>query len=99
MTNQADTGKTARLRAVVSGRVQGVFFRANTQRQAEQHHLSGTVCNRPDGTVEVVAEGSRDRLEQLLLWLHSGPPQARVDRVSVVWKEATGIAAGFRITG
>jgi len=98
-TGYSRTGTPARLRAVISGRVQGVFFRATTKREAEQLRLSGTVRNRSDGTVEVVAEGCLDRIEQLLLWLHRGPPQARVDRVDVVWEEGTGSMRGFRIVG
>ncbi len=66
---------------LVSGRVQGVFFRANTQAMARRLGLTGWVCNLPDGRVELVACGEEDRLKQLEAWLWQGPPHARVERV------------------
>ena len=69
------------LRAVVRGRVQGVFFRRN--------------C--PDGTVEVWAEGERYQLEKLSEYLYVGPPGARVDNVEVAWAAATGSYVGFDV--
>ncbi len=86
-----------RLEALVAGRVQGVNFRFYTQRQAEQLGLTGYALNCDDGSVEVVAEGERAALEQLLAWLHQGPPSARVDRVSPRWKAATGGFAHFEV--
>lgn len=70
----------------VIGRVQGVFFRANTQRQARLLKLSGWVRNCSDGSVELVACGSEKALADLSEWLHKGPDLARVDRV--IEKEA-----------
>ncbi len=87
-----------RLHAVVSGIVQGVNFRYYTQREAEALGLDGWVANRWDGTVEVVAEGSRARLNELLAWLHNGPPSASVDSVQADWQEASGEFFGFRIS-
>lgn len=69
------------LRAVVSGRVQGVGFRAFTHGQARELGLDGWVRNRPDGTVELVAAGPRDAVATLVDRLHEGPPSARVARV------------------
>jgi acylphosphatase len=86
-----------RLVAVVHGIVQGVFFRYNTRLQAERLGVSGTVRNCRDGTVEVVAEGSRARLAELLAWLRHGPDAAVVERVDTTWEEATGPSSGFRI--
>ena len=74
-----------RLRVMVSGRVQGVNFRAYTRREAQRLGLRGHARNLADGTVEVVAEGERERLERLLVWLRHGPPSARVDEVTVQW--------------
>jgi len=68
-------------RWVISGRVQGVFFRASTRRQAEPLGLSGRAVNLTDGTVEVVACGSETALDQLEGWLQKGPRAARVDSV------------------
>lgn len=79
-----------RLEAIVTGRVQGVYFRAHTQRQAEQLGLTGYALNHADGSVAVVAEGERAALEQLLAWLQHGPPAARVAQVSPQWTPATG---------
>jgi len=86
-----------RLVAVVHGVVQGVFFRYNTRRHAERIGLAGTVENLPDGTVRVVAEGPRDRLEELLAWLRVGPDAAVVERVDAAWSDATGLPGDFRI--
>ncbi len=79
----------------VHGRVQGVWFRESTRREAERLGISGHAVNCPDGTVEVLAKGPRDALRVLEDWLHRGPPMARVTRVEVTDSEAT-VAAGFR---
>lgn len=68
-------------RFIVTGRVQGVFFRASTRQRALQLGLTGFAGNRVDGSVEVVASGSREALDELDGWLHHGPPLARVEQV------------------
>ena len=88
---------TARLHAVIYGRVQGVNFRAATRRQAEGLGVVGWVRNLPDDTVEVVAEGVRSRLQQLLNWLHDGPPAARVYEVRAEWHPAEGEFTHFMV--
>ncbi|HFD39215.1 MAG TPA: acylphosphatase [Anaerolineae bacterium] len=80
---------TARLHAIVHGRVQGVSFRYYTRRRAGELGLSGYVRNLWDGTVEVVAEGPRPALDQLLSFLHTGPPAAIVTQVDVHWTAPT----------
>ena len=70
-------------RAVVRGRVQGVWFRASTAERATALGLRGRAENRPDGSVLVVAAGELASLERLVAWLHEGPPMARVDAVHV----------------
>ena len=88
----------ASVRVMVYGRVQGVFFRAFTSRQASELGLSGYVRNLPDGkAVEVQAEGERDRLKRLIDHLKDGPPGARVERVETTWAEYTGSYSGFSI--
>jgi acylphosphatase len=72
-----------RRRVVVSGRVQGVFFRDSCREQATRRGVSGWVANRDDGTVEAVFEGEPAAVEALVDWCRSGPPSARVDRVEV----------------
>jgi acylphosphatase len=68
-------------RFLVSGQVQGVFFRHSTRAQAQRLGLRGFVRNLTDGSVEVVAQGSPDSLQSLSLWLQRGPELARVDAV------------------
>lgn len=84
-----------RVHLIVRGRVQGVYFRASARERARQLGLSGWVRNCPDGSVEIVAEGEPGRLEQLVMWSHSGPPGALVTDLDVKWQEATGEFVGF----
>jgi acylphosphatase len=82
---------------IVSGRVQGVFFRASTRAEAERLRLSGHARNLADGSVEVVACGDAAALHELDAWLQHGPPAARVQ--SVVRSELAGgnsAGSGFR---
>lgn len=79
-----------RLELLISGRVQGVFYRASTLEQAQGLNLVGTVQNLSQGMVEVIAEGPRHGLEELLKWCEHGPPHADVARVEPRWKMATG---------
>lgn len=79
------------LRALVRGRTQGVGFRAFVIDEARKLGLQGYTRNLSDGrTVEVVAEGTQDRLDLLLAALRQGPPMAHVERVDASWGEATG---------
>lgn len=68
-------------RFIVTGRVQGVYFRQSAREQAGRLGLSGWVRNRADGAVEGLASGHPESLQQFKLWLQQGPPAARVDRV------------------
>lgn len=86
-----------RLEAIVSGRVQLVMYRDFAQRKARKLKLVGEVQNLPNGTVRVIAEGPRERLETYLALLHKGPLLARVDAVAPVWKEAQGVYTAFSI--
>jgi acylphosphatase len=79
-----------RVEAAVYGRVQGVSFRYYTQQKARQLGLTGWVANHPDGSVRLVAEGSRPALEELVAFLQQGPPAARVSQVDAIWHEANG---------
>ena len=88
---------STRVTAIVHGRVQGVFFRDFTRREAIALGLKGYVHNLPDGTVEVIAEGPRETLEQLLNKVKIGPSSARVDRVEVQWAEPTGEFQRFEV--
>lgn len=74
----------AACRCLVSGRVQGVFFRASTARRAHELGLVGHALNLDDGRVEVRAIGPRPQVESLCKWLEVGPPDARVEHVEVI---------------
>lgn len=77
----------ARARVVVSGRVQGVFFRAETGDRARSLGVAGWVRNNRDGTVEAAFEGDRERVESMVEWCRRGPALAEVERVDVEWEE------------
>ncbi len=85
------------LQLVVRGRVQGVYFRASAQREAKRLGLVGTVRNRPDGSVEIVAEGEETSIRELHGWAQKGPGVARVDRVDTRWRSFSGDYFDFRI--
>jgi len=81
----------------VSGRVQGVFFRAATERAAMGFNLTGWVKNTPDGRVEAVFEGEDDNVDKMLAWCHVGPPAARVQEVITNEQPYTGEFRDFNI--
>lgn len=85
-----------RRRFVVSGRVQGVYFRQSAKTEAVRLGLAGWARNLDDGTVEVVAEGDPAAVDALAAWLHRGPPRALVTRV-VARDEAPEGADGFTV--
>jgi acylphosphatase len=80
----------ARARVVVRGRVQGVFYRVETRERARSLGISGWVRNAPDGSVEAVFEGERERIDSLIAWCSRGPSLARVEDVQVEWSEPVG---------
>lgn len=87
--SRADAGHAQRLHCVVEGRVQGVGFRVFVQRKAQRLGLGGWVRNREDGcSVEALAEGAPDQLQQFREALASGPRGAHVNRISCEWAEA-----------
>ncbi len=86
-----------RVRAIVSGRVQGVSYRASTASEARRLGVVGWVRNRPDGTVELEAEGDPDRVSRLLAWCREGPPAARVEGVAVEELSPAGDETAFAV--
>lgn len=76
----------ARAHVIITGKVQGVFFRASTQDEAVRLGLTGWVKNLPDGSVEAVFEGDKEKIEEIIAWCHKGPPWARVKEVKVKWE-------------
>ena len=85
-----------RYRVLISGRVQGVFFRDTCRRMAEQHGVSGWVRNLPDGRVEAVFEGAAADVGQLVDWSRRGPRSAEVADVRVAAEPPEGIS-GFQV--
>ena len=81
---------------MISGRVQGVFFRDSLRQLAGRHGVAGWARNTPDGTVEAVVEGEPDAVERLLSFSRLGPPQALVEAVDVFDEEPEGLA-GFSV--
>jgi acylphosphatase len=78
-----------RVRSIIFGRVQGVWFRESTRRQAVALGVTGWVRNNPDGTVELVAEGAEESVRKLVQWCNRGPSAAkvtRVDQTDEVWR-------------
>ena len=89
--------KNVRVRMVIEGRVQGVWFRDSTRREAESLGVAGWVKNRSDGAVEVVAEGARDAVKKLISWCHHGPSHAGVTRVHATEEPWQGDFDSFNI--
>ena len=86
-----------RRRVVVSGRVQGVWYRDSCCNQAEILRVRGWVANRGDGAVEAELEGAPEAVAALIAWMRIGPPRAVVNGVTVTDVEGTGDWAGFRV--
>jgi acylphosphatase len=89
--------ETVRRRVVVHGRVQGVFFRDTTRRQAGSLGVSGWVRNRPDGTVEAVFEGDEEAVSRMVEWARRGPRGADVERVDDTDEPPEGLR-GFEVS-
>lgn len=87
----------ARAHLLISGRVQGVFYRAFTREAASYLGLCGWVRNLPDGRVEAIFEGNREDIEEIINQCYSGPPGARVDNIDVSWEEYKGEFQDFGI--
>ena len=95
-TDHATKDNPRRTRVLVSGRVQGVFFRDSTRERAEALGLAGWIRNLPDGRVEAVFEGDGDRVEEMVSWCEDGPPDAQVQDVCAKNEEPEGLR-GFEV--
>lgn len=84
---------------LISGRVQGVFYRMHTHKKALSLKLSGWVRNLPDGRVEAYAEGEEEDLQAFIDWCNQGPPAAQVEQVEVNWEHGENSYKDFRIVG
>ena len=96
MTGNGAGDGPVRRRVVVTGRVQGVFYRDSCRREARARGVSGWVTNRPDGAVEAVFEGAPAAVDALVAWTRTGPPHASVDDVAVSTEEPEGLS-GFDV--
>lgn len=88
----------ARAEIIITGRVQGVFFRQPAKHTAVEFGLAGWVRNERDGTVRIVAEGERQQLQKFVEWCKKGVQYSTVESVKVEWKEVTGEFERFEIT-
>ncbi len=86
-----------RAHVVISGKVQGVFFRMETLEEARKTGVSGWVKNKQDGTVEAVFEGEKALVDSVIQWCRQGPPVSMVDNVDIEWEPYTGKFTGFSI--
>ncbi|MBM4287989.1 MAG: acylphosphatase [Deltaproteobacteria bacterium] len=91
------TQEKLRARAVIEGRVQGVFFRASTRDEARRLGVNGWVRNLPNGDVEALFEGDKGPVGQMLAWCYKGPPYAVVHRVNVSYEPFLGDQEGFHV--
>ena len=87
----------ANIHIIISGRVQGVWFRASTKQMAKQLGLTGWVRNTPDGCVEAVFEGEENIINKMIEWCHKGPPLSKVKNVEVKNQEPTNEFIDFSI--
>ncbi len=86
----AEPADRVRVRVVVTGRVQGVFFRDSCREEARAEHVGGWVRNRSDAAVEAEFEGPSAAVERLVAWCRTGPARARVDTIGVTTVATTG---------
>lgn len=82
---------------IISGNVQGVYYRASCKEYASGLGLKGWVRNLDDGSVEALAQGEKERIDRFIEWCKKGPPQAKVEEVKIIWQEANGPFNGFSV--
>ena len=90
--------ENVRVRVIIEGRVQGVFFRHHTQEMAVRLGLKGWVKNRRDGDVEAVFEGDQEKVNQIIQWCHQGPSEAEVTKVHQMWEDYKGEFKDFSVS-
>ncbi|OLS25427.1 MAG: Acylphosphatase [Candidatus Heimdallarchaeota archaeon LC_2] len=86
-----------RVKLVIFGIVQGVFYRTSAIKEAKMLTIVGWIKNRSDSSVECIAEGTRSNLEKFISWCKNGPPHAKVERIDVEWLEPTNEFTNFEI--
>ncbi len=86
-----------RVRILVSGKVQGVFFRKSTKNKAQELDITGWVRNLDDGRVEAVFEGEKEKVEKMVEWARKGPDYAEIKDIKITPEEYTGEFSGFTV--
>ncbi|MCG9968650.1 acylphosphatase [Pelotomaculum terephthalicicum JT] len=89
---------TVRAHVIISGKVQGVYYRAKAREQALTLKLSGWIKNMPDGRVEGIFEGGREGVDKMIDWCRQGPARAVVTGLEIKWEEPLGDFSGFMIS-
>lgn len=89
--------QAVRAHIIVTGLVQGVYYRVTMKQEARTLGINGWVKNRPDKSVEAVIEGDKERVDQLINWCRQGPPDSQVSAVQVEWGNFIGEYQAFRI--
>ncbi len=87
----------SRVHVYISGKVQGVFFREYTRRKAKNLGIKGWVRNLPDGRVEAIFEGEKEKIKEMIEWCHTGSPYSKVEKVEVTEEEYKGEFEDFEI--
>jgi acylphosphatase len=93
----ASDARFVRASLLISGLVQGVYFRAYARRVAQEHGVHGWVRNRGDGRVEALLEGEAAAVQAFIDWCHHGPPRAHVTDVQVIWEAYEGTFDDFAV--
>jgi acylphosphatase len=88
---------TKRIHVFIKGTVQGVYYRYNTLKKAEEYHLTGWVRNKADGSVEMVCEGTEENINKIVRWCKKGPEGAHIREVETDWEQYTGEFNVFEI--
>jgi len=86
-----------RAHVFITGRVQGVFFRTETSREAKRHGVNGWVRNLPDGKVEAVFEGEEQNVKKVIEFCRCGPPGAKITGIDILWEDYIGEFRNFEI--
>ena len=86
-----------RAHLIISGKVQGVFYRASAKEQADKLNLTGWVRNLPDDSVEIQVEGQKENIKDFLDWCYVGPPNAVVSNIDIEYLQPTGEFSSFNI--
>lgn len=95
---QPDSFRMQQIHLKITGYVQGVFFRAETQNEARTLGLTGWVRNNSDGGVEILAQGPLEKLQELIDWCQNGPDRASVENVGISWEKPEKTFTNFEIT-